>query len=276
LRRQRPDKQHLPAVSIAGYFIELDQQLILPPPYHRAQPNTNRCLWELHMRKSLFTASLLALAIAAPMAQAYQAGDIIVRAGAISVDPHESSGDIWVGALNSDVAGSKATLDSDTQLGLNFAYMLSNNLGIELLAATPFSHDVGVAGMPGGFAGLNGKLGELKQLPPTVSLVYYPLDSASAFQPYIGAGINYTWFFDTQLSSEAESKGFSGLDMQDSWGLSAQLGMDYLLTDNIMLNAQVRYIDIDTTGTTHILGDKVKVDVEVDPFVYMVGLGYRF
>ncbi|MGB4072383.1 OmpW/AlkL family protein [Pseudomonas sp.] len=228
------------------------------------------------MRTSLLTASLLALAIAAPLAQAHQAGDIIVRAGAITVDPHESSGDIWVGALNSDVAGSKATLDSDTQLGLNFAYMLSNNLGIELLAATPFSHDVGVAGMPGGFAGLNGKLGELKHLPPTVSLVYYPLDGSSAFQPYVGAGINYTWFFDTKLSSEAESKGFSGLDMKDSWGLAAQVGMDYMLTDSIMLNAQVRYIDIDTTGTTHILGDKVKVDVDVDPFVYMLGLGYTF
>lgn len=228
------------------------------------------------MRKSLFTASLLALAIAAPMAQAYQPGDIIVRAGAITVDPHESSGDIWVGALNTDVAGTKATLDSDTQLGLNFAYMLTSNLGIELLAATPFSHDVGVKGMPGGFAGLNGKLGELKQLPPTLSLVYYPLDANSAFQPYVGAGINYTWFFDTKLSSAAEDKGFSGLDMQDSWGLAAQVGMDYMLTDNIMLNAQVRYIDIETTGTTHILGDKVKVDVDVDPFVYMVGLGYKF
>ncbi|HEX5844300.1 MAG TPA: OmpW family outer membrane protein [Pseudomonas sp.] len=228
------------------------------------------------MRKSLFTASLLALAIAAPVAQAYQAGDIIVRAGAITVDPHESSGDIWVGALNTDVAGTKATLDSDTQLGLNFAYMLTSNLGLELLAATPFSHDVGVKGMPGGFAGLNGKLGELKHLPPTLSLVYYPLDANSAFQPYVGAGINYTWFFDTKLSSAAEDKGFSGLDMKDSWGLAAQVGMDYMLTDNIMLNAQVRYIDIETTGTTNILGDKVKVDVDVDPFVYMVGLGYKF
>lgn len=228
------------------------------------------------MRKSLFTASLLTLAIAAPMAQAYQAGDIIVRAGAITVDPHESSSDIWVGALNTDVAGTKATLDSDTQLGLNFAYMLTSNLGIELLAATPFSHDVGVKGMPGGFAGLNGKLGELKHLPPTLSLVYYPLDANSAFQPYVGAGINYTWFFDTKLSSAAEDKGFSGLDMKDSWGLAAQVGMDYMLTDNIMLNAQVRYIDIETTGTTNILGDKVKVDVDVDPFVYMVGLGYKF
>lgn len=228
------------------------------------------------MRTSLFTASLLALAIAAPLAHAHQAGDIIVRAGAITVDPQESSSDIWVGALGTDVAGTKATLDSDTQLGLNFAYMLTNNIGIELLAATPFSHNAGVKGMPGGFAGLNGKLGELKHLPPTLSVVYYPLDARSAFQPYVGAGINYTWFFDTKLSSEAEGKGFSGLDMKDSWGLAAQVGMDYMLTDNIMLNAQVRYIDIDTTGTTHILGDKVKVDVDVDPFVYMVGLGYKF
>ena len=228
------------------------------------------------MRTSLLTASLLTLAIAAPMANAHQAGDIIVRAGAITVDPQESSGDIWVGALDTDVAGTKATLNSDTQLGLNFAYMLTNNIGIELLAATPFSHNVGVKGMPGAFAGLNGKLGELKHLPPTLSVVYYPLDSSSAFQPYVGAGINYTWFFDTELSSEAQDKGFSGLDMKDSWGLAAQVGMDYMLTDSIMLNAQVRYIDIDTTGTTHILGDKVKVDVDVDPFVYMVGLGYKF
>ena len=43
-----------------------------------------------------------------------------------------------------------------------------------------------------------------------------------------------------------------------------------------MINGQVRYIDIDTKGTTNILGDEVEVDVDVDPFVYMVGLGYKF
>jgi len=220
------------------------------------------------MYKSLFTASLLALAIAAPVAQAHQAGDIIVRAGAITVDPHEDSSNVKIGGVKA--AGTAATLDSDTQLGLNFAYMLTDKLGIELLAATPFSHDVGTKGL-GGL-----KLGSVKHLPPTLSLVYYPLDSKSAFQPYVGVGINYTWFFDTELSSEAEGKGFSGLDMKDSWGLAGQIGMDYMLTDNLMLNAQVRYIDIETTGTTYLNGDKVKVDVDVDPFVYMVGLGYKF
>ncbi|MBB2495289.1 OmpW/AlkL family protein [Aquipseudomonas ullengensis] len=228
------------------------------------------------MHKSLLKVSLLALAIAAPMAHAFEAGDIIVRAGAITVDPHESSSDIWVGALDTDVAGSKATLDSDTQLGLNFAYMATDHIGIELLAATPFSHNVGVKGMPGAFAGLNGKLGEIKQLPPTLSVLYYPMDSKAAFQPYAGVGINYTWFYDTKLSSSAEDKGFSSLDLDDSWGLAGQVGMDYMLSDNIMLNAQVRYIDIDTKGTTNYGGREVEVDVDVDPWVYMVGLGYKF
>lgn len=225
------------------------------------------------MRKTLFTASLLAVALAAPLAQAHQAGDIIVRAGAITVDPREDSSAISTAGTGA-IAGSQATLDSDTQLGLNFAYMLTDKIGIELLAATPFSHDVGVKGLPGN---MDGKFGSIKHLPPTLSVVYYPLDSKSAFKPYVGAGINYTWFFDDKLSSHAESNGFNGLELKDSWGLAAQIGMDYMLTDSLMLNAQVRYIDIDTEATSsHATLGKVKVDVDVDPFVYMVGLGYKF
>ena len=79
-----------------------------------------------------------------------------------------------------------------------------------------------------------------------------------------------------QLTSEAEDAGFTGLDMKDSWGLAYQVGMDYMLTENIMINGQLRYIDIDTTGTTYAGTTKVDVDVDVDPFVYMVGLGYKF
>lgn len=219
------------------------------------------------MRNSILAASLLALAVASPAALAHKEGDIIVRAGAITVDPHEDSGEIHAGGAA--IPGTKATLDSDTQLGLNFAYMVTDHVGIELLAATPFSHDVGTKGL-GGL-----KLGTIKHLPPTLSAVYYPLETGSAFQPYAGLGINYTWFFDTELTSEADAT-FDGLDMKDSWGLAYQVGADYMLTDNIMLNAQVRYIDIDTTGTTHLGATKVDVDVDVDPFVYMVGLGYKF
>ncbi len=220
------------------------------------------------MKKTLLATSLLSLALAAPFAQAYEAGDIILRAGAVTVDPREDSSAVNIAGTNAP--GTAATLDSDTQLGLNFAYMVTDHLGVELLAATPFEHDIGTKGL-GGL-----KLGSVKHLPPTLSLVYYPMASSSAFQPYVGAGINYTWFFEDKLSSEAEAAGFNGLDLDDSWGLAAQIGADYMLTDNLLLNAQVRYIDIDTEGTTYAGPAKVKVDVDVDPFVYMIGLGYKF
>ena len=232
------------------------------------------------MRKTLFTASVLAVALAAPFVQAHQAGDVILRAGAITVDPREDSGNLNLDGTG--VAGTRATLNSDTQLGLNFAYMLTSKVGIELLAATPFSHEVGVKGVSAavGIPGLDGKLGDLKHLPPTLSVVYYPMDSNSAFQPYLGAGINYTTFFQEDLSSDRKAQGFSSFDVDDSWGLSFQVGADYMLTEKLMINAQVRYIDIDTEATikgpTALGVSETKVDLDVDPMVYMVGLGYKF
>ncbi|MDM3884358.1 OmpW family outer membrane protein [Pseudomonas sp. BCRC 81390] len=227
------------------------------------------------MNKTLLGASLVALALAAPAAHAYQAGDMILRAGAITTAPNESSGDLKFDG--NKVSGTKATLDSDTQLGLTFAYMLTDHVGLELLAATPFKHTVGVKGLGGG---LDGKLADIKQLPPTLSLQYYPMEPSSRFQPYAGVGINYTLFFDEDLSSARKQQGFSNLKLQDSVGIAGQLGMDYMLTDNLLVNAAVWYVDIDTKasvdGPSALGYSKTKVNVEVDPWVYMVGLGYKF
>uniref|UniRef100_UPI002404DEF7 OmpW family outer membrane protein n=1 Tax=Pseudomonas viridiflava TaxID=33069 RepID=UPI002404DEF7 len=109
----------------------------------------------------------------------------------------------------------------DTRLGLTFAYMLTNHVGIELLAATPFNHTVSVKGLG---PGLDGKLADVKHLPPTLSLQYYPMEPSSRFQPYAGVGINYTTFFDNDLASDRKSQGFSNLKLKDSVGLAAQLG----------------------------------------------------
>ena len=230
------------------------------------------------MRTSILASSVLALAIAAPAVQAHQAGDIIVRAGAVTVQTKENSSSVKVdrgGLAGTNLIG-KASINNDTQLGLNFAYMVTDKWGVELLAATPFKHDVSIKGT----GIVDGKLGSFKHLPPTLSAVYYPLDSKSAFQPYVGAGINYTWFFDESVSSSAKNNGardFTSLNIKNSWGLAAQVGADYMLTDNIMINGQVRYIDIDTTAyASHNTLGRAKVNVDVKPWVYMVGLGYKF
>jgi outer membrane protein len=62
--------------------------------------------------------------------------------------------------------------------------------------------------------------------------------------------------------------------------MAFQVGADYMLTDNVMINAQVRYIDIDTRATVEndavAPGTRARVNLDVDPFIYMVGLGYKF
>lgn len=228
-------------------------------------------------RLTLASASLITLAIAAPAVQAFEAGDIIVRAGAVTVDPREKSSSVRLdrGAPGTDLGG-KASMGSDTQLGLNFAYMVTDHLGVELLAATPFEHDVHISGNAVG--GADGKLGSLKHLPPTLSLVYYPLDKQSRFQPYVGAGLNYTWIYDETVGSNARAAGFDSFHARNSWGWAAQIGADYMLTDRVMINAQLRYIDIETDAfvSNTALGVRAKVDMDVNPWVYMVGLGYRF
>jgi len=213
---------------------------------------------------------LAVAALAATPVLAHEAGSFIIRAGAAHVAPNDDSSRIST-QVTGPIAGTKATVNSDTQLGLTFAYKFTDHIGVELLAATPFSHRVGVKG-----GGLDGKLAQVKHLPPTLTLQYYPMDKTSRWQPYFGAGINYTMFFDEKLTDQQKANGFSSLKLKNSWGLAAQVGMDYMINDRLMFNVAAWYIDIDTTARARLGGDRVKVDVDIDPWVFMIGLGYKF
>lgn len=224
------------------------------------------------MKHSIFISSIIALTIASPLAHAYKQGDFVVRAGAAVVDPETDSSRIST-TVTGKIPGTEATAKHDTQLGLTFTYLVTDHVGVELLAATPFTHRIGVKGL----GAIDGKFGDAKQLPPTLSLQYFPLDSSSKLQPYVGAGLNYTTFFDEKLSSRQNANGFSKFELSDSWGIALQAGVDYMLSDKLVLNAAVWRIDLNTEATArHSALGKVKVDVDVDPWVYMVGIGYRF
>ncbi|MBO0160198.1 OmpW family outer membrane protein, partial [Vibrio parahaemolyticus] len=74
----------------------------------------------------------------------------------------------------------------------------------------------------------------------------------------------------------AKQLGLSDLDLSSSWGFAAQAGMDYMLTENWMLNASLWWMDIDTDVKFKFNGAQQKVDTRLDPFVFMFGVGYRF
>jgi outer membrane protein len=206
---------------------------------------------------------------------AHEKGDWIVRAGAATVSPDDSSSTIST-TVTGALPGTSVEVDSDTQLGLNIVYMMSDNLGIELLAASPFEHDVTAKGL-GQYGFDTTALGSVKHLPPTLSVQYYFGVSQSVVRPYIGLGINYTTFFSESLTSQAKTElGADNLDLDDSVGLAAQLGIDWSLNDKWLINASVWRMDIETEATLDSDLGKVKVDVDIDPWVYMVGVGYKF
>ena len=88
--------------------------------------------------------------------------------------------------------------------------------------------------------------------------------------------MNYTTFFSEDLTSEREQQGFSGLSLDDSWGLALEAGVDYQLSERLLVNASVWHVDIDTEANFRLSGAPGKVKVDIDPWVYMLALGYKF
>lgn len=191
---------------------------------------------------------LVAAALLAPSAFAHQAGDFLVRGGAVMVSPTTSSGD---------------TLDvqNNTQLGLTFSYMLTDNWGVELLGATPFSHSVHMNGE---------EVAKVKHLPPSLMAQYYFGDAQSKVRPYVGAGINYTFFFDEKGRGSIDG---DKVDVNNSWGLAAQAGIDMAVTDNLFVNGSLWYMNIESDVTVN--GDFID-KTKINPVGVMIGLGYRF
>ncbi len=204
-------------------------------------------------------AVLIAVACATPSLFAYEAGDWILRAGSITIDPTSSTSPVAGGAF-------ELRAGSDTQVGLSVTYMVMNQLGIEVQAATPFDHDVSARGA--------GKIASVKHLPPTVTANYYPFGGmGGALQPFIGAGINHTTFWSEKLNDlGTAATGASKLSAGSSWGLAAHAGFDYRLSDRLGLGVSVYYIDIESQ--LKLDGNRIG-KIKIDPWIYRFQLSYK-
>ncbi|MFT6085037.1 MAG: outer membrane protein [Glaciecola sp.] len=223
------------------------------------------------MKKTSVVTLALATLVASQTAFAFEKGDILVRGGLATVSPNESASNIIVGG---DL-GVNVSVGNNTQLGLNFAYFIADNINIEVLAATPFKHDVDF-GVPDPL-GTGNQLAEVTHLPPTLSVNYYFNTGDNAFKPYVGVGLNYTIFFDEKFTSQNDAIGLRDLSLDNSFGLAAQVGADYMLDEKWFVNASIRWIDIDTEASFNLNGTQGSIEsIEIDPWVYTVAVGYRF
>ncbi len=222
--------------------------------------------------------AVTSLMLAAPAAvSANEAGDILVKAGLAYVKPDTGQSTAY---LNGGDSGYALSVDDDTQLYGAIAYFISSNWAIEAIVATPFSHDVAISGNGalGEFSNLN--VAEVTHLPPIISALYY-FDTTSAFQPYVGVGINYTFFWDEKFNSTGAGAGFSDLSLDSSVGYAVQAGADYYFDEALFLNVSVRYADINTDVKFNLTEPDGTVlagssSIDVDPMVYTISIGYKF
>jgi len=211
------------------------------------------------MRGKLALIGLVCTALLLPVAAQAQGWELGARI--IGVLPDDSSD--YIGET-----GSTVTVDDQYTLEVDVTYMFSERVGLEVIAATT-KHDI--TAVNGALDGASA--GSVKVLPPTFTLMYrFPMGL------YLGLGLNYTTFYSYDLSDDLANAGVSDIEFSDSFGVAADIGWDFFLGDNWYFNIDLKYIQISTDAKLMLAGGGYldEINVDINPWVPGIGLGYRF
>ena len=186
---------------------------------------------------------------------AQSAGHWTLGVGVHNVNPKSDNGTLTATPLGN----LKMDIGSNARPTITAEYFLKDNLGVEILAALPFQHDINVVGV--------GKVGSTKHLPPTVSLQYH--FGQGKVRPFVGLGLNYTTFFSTKTEGAIDG---TNLDLSNSWGLAGHIGVDFQVSEKGAIRIDYRKIDIDTDVKLNGAKLGTRNTVNIDPSAY--GIAY--
>ena len=163
------------------------------------------------------------------------------------------------GIDDSDLAYTNTTIPE-----LDISYFFNENIASELILGTTYANIDG----KGSIEGL-GKIGKVWLLPPTVTLQYH-FTNFGDFKPYVGAGVNYTMFYDQKAKSADK------LDVENSLGAALQVGFDYRIDDHWDFNMDVKKIFMQPKFDVTVGGTDYTGKAKIDPWLIGTGIGYRF
>lgn len=177
----------------------------------------------------------------------------IIRSRAVYVKTDTSS--------SVESIGGQVKASSDQIPELDFTRFITPNIAAELILATS-KHDIALQNSSSG----NVNLGSVKLLPPTLTLQYHA-NPTGTFRPYAGAGLNYTIFYG------AKSGDVDSVKYQNHFGYALQAGFDYMIDERVSVNFDVKKIYLETTAKVN---NSIRAEVDLDPWLVGIGLGYHF
>lgn len=194
-----------------------------------------------------------------------------VRVRGVGVIPTESA---EIGVIGGDVNISNSFIPE-----LDFTYFFTKNIAAELILGTT-KHDVKTVGSDisavGGPTNASVDLGSVYLLPPTLTLQYhfFPTEE-KIFKPYIGAGINYTIFYNQEAGSVVK-----GIEYENAFGFAGQLGFDLMLDDTFFINVDIKKLflstDVTVDASNLAAGLSIPAKVDIDPWLLGFGVGMKF
>ncbi|MER9520524.1 OmpW family protein [Mesorhizobium sp. M0614] len=206
-------------------------------------------------------------AVAADLAQASvpQAGASVteapspwqIRLRALGVVTEDS------GYVNA-VPGSDFSYSNTVTPELDISYFFTDNIAAELILGTTYAN-IGGQGTIGGL----GNIGKVWLLPPTLTLQYHFTDFG-AFKPYVGAGVNYTIFYNQHAGSA------DALEVKNTFGTALQVGFDYMVNQHWGVNFDLKKLFLKPDFDVTVAGAKLTGKAELDPWLIGAGVTYRF
>ncbi len=198
----------------------------------------------------------LGLAVTAAMPVLADAGDVFVRLRALYVSPDESA--------NTSIGGDVSVSD-ELIPELDISYFVTDKIALELVLATARHNTAAINTDLGDL-----ELGDIWLLPPTLLVQYHPL-AGQKFSPYVGAGVNYTFFYN---QSPPLSGPVTQVNHENGFGFALQAGADFYIDDNWFINVDVKRLFLNTD--VEINGGAITADVDLDPWLFGIGFGRSF
>ncbi|UYW02044.1 outer membrane beta-barrel protein [Flavobacterium agricola] len=196
-----------------------------------------------------------------------------IRVRGVGVVPNVSGAN--VGGIGGDIQISNQFIPE-----LDISYFFTKNIAAELILGTT-KHKVNTTGSDltavGGPASADVDLGSVWLLPPTLTVQYhfYP-GKDNVVKPYVGAGINYTIFYDSKPGAVQKVK------YDNKAALALQVGSDFNITDNFFLNIDAKFLFLKTNAkvdASNLVGGApldIPASVRINPLLLGFGVGYRF